>query len=79
MSTTEKRNVPRQITRLKEVWQELEYAQRRSLELRTGLSYDKPDPDADRRAQIQELESLYEAPAHDATLAPREMPPANAR
>lgn len=79
MSTSGKGRVVRAITGLKELWQELDYAQRRSLELRTGLSFDKPDRDASTRAEIHELESLYDLPAHDATPAPGEMPPANTR
>jgi hypothetical protein len=78
MITTEKRNIPRRITRLKEVWQELDYAQRRALELRMGLSFDT-DPDAASQAEIQELESLYELPAHDVSPALGERPSANAR
>lgn len=63
MSTTPKRNVSRSITRIKEVWRELDNAQRRSLELRTGLAFDRPARDARSRAEIQELESLYDLPA----------------
>jgi hypothetical protein len=79
MSTTKKGRVVGAITRLKQLWQELDYAQRRSLELRTGLSFDKPDADASSRAEIRELESLYDLPAHDASQASGEMPQANIR
>jgi hypothetical protein len=79
MSTTPKRNVSRSITRIKEVWRELDYAQRRSLELRTGLSFDKPVRDARSRADIEELESLYDLPAYDPISARREMAQSNAR
>ncbi|HZO78559.1 MAG TPA: hypothetical protein VFB39_10990 [Solirubrobacteraceae bacterium] len=76
MSTTPKRNVSRSITRIKEVWRELDYAQRRSLELRTGLSFDKPVRDA---RSIQELESLYDLPAYDPIPARSAMAQSNAQ
>ncbi len=76
MSTTPKRNVSRSITRIKEVWRELDYAQRRSLELRTGLSLDRPVRDA---RSIQELESLYDLPAYDPIPARSAMAQSNAQ
>ena len=78
MSTTPKRNVSRSITRIKEVWRELDYAQRRSFELRTGLSFDKPVRDARSRAEIQQLESLYDLPAYDPISTRSEMAQSNA-
>lgn len=80
MSTNTNRNVPHAITRLKEVWRELDYAQRRSLELRTGLSFDKPVSDPPiRRAEVEQLEALYNLPAaHEDVAAWTAAPPANA-
>ena len=63
MNTTSNRNAPHAITRLREVWREIGYAQRRSFELRTGLSFDKPVSDRIRRAEIEQLEALYNLPA----------------
>lgn len=80
MSTTSNRNVPRAITRLREVWRELDRAQRRSLELRTGLSFDKPVSDRIRRAEIEQLEALYNMPAgHEDVPAWTAVPQAKAR
>ena len=63
MNTTTPHRVVRTIARLRDLWLELNYAQRRSLELRTGLSFEKPVRDRIRRAEIQELEALYNLPA----------------
>ena len=80
MSTPVKRNVPRSITRIRKVWRELDYAQRRSLELRTGLSFDKPSSDPAQREEIDQLEALYNLPAaHEDVRARAAVPPANAR
>lgn len=80
MNATSTRNVPRAISRLREMWRELAYAQRRSLELRTGLSFDKPVSDRIRRAEIEQLEALYNMPAADEDVpAWSAVPQANAR
>jgi hypothetical protein len=49
----------RQIKRIKEIWSDLDYAQRRAFEIRTGV------PVIERRARIarsaEDLERLYAA------------------
>lgn len=80
MTTTGNRNFSRAITRLSAVWRELDYAQRRSLELRTGLSLHTTAFDRIRRAEIEQLEALYNMPAaHEGAPAWTAVPPANAR
>jgi hypothetical protein len=79
MSTTGRRRPIGAITRVKEIWQELDYAQRRSLELRTGISFDKPVSAGTSRAEIEELDALYDMPSHEEVPARTELPPANVR
>jgi hypothetical protein len=51
--------VARAIVQAKRVWEELDYAQRRLLEIRTGIPFGEDDKRARRRAEIDELEALY--------------------
>ncbi len=80
MNRTTTHRVARTIAHLKDLWRELDYAQRRSLELRTGLSFEKPVSDRILRAEIEQLEALYNLPAaHEDVPARIAGPPANAR
>ena len=79
MSTIGRRRVVGAITQLRGIWQELDYAQHRSLELRTGLSFERPARDATRDAEIEHLEALYDLPAHDEISPHTGRAPANAR
>ena len=54
-------NKTRNIGRLKEVWRELDYAQRRLLEIRTGVPFTKERSATGRRGD--ELETLYRLPS----------------
>jgi hypothetical protein len=64
--------MPRRILRLRRLFAELDYAQRRTLELRTGVSFTGPRPVSGRaQAQIARLESAWGTPAHpDAPCGP---------
>jgi hypothetical protein len=48
-------NIRRAFRRVKQTWSEMDYAQRRLFELRTGI----PVTDAGRRATIDKLERAY--------------------
>ncbi len=57
----------RMMRRIRRTWSELDYAQRRMFELRTGVKAIplQPWPDIPW-ANVSELEALYAAPAHQA-------------
>jgi hypothetical protein len=55
----------RMIARLRRSWAEMDDAQRRMFELRTGLSVRQTPGRADARPQIEELEALYALEAHE--------------
>lgn len=58
MSTTTGWRETQIITRLKELWAELDYAQRRLLEVRTGVPMLPPERPRSA-ASIEDLEALY--------------------
>jgi hypothetical protein len=58
MSTSASR-AGRAITRIRRTWAELDYAQRRLLEIRTGIPFSDDEKRARRWAEIDELEALY--------------------
>lgn len=47
------------IKRIRRTWSELDYAQRRLMEIRTGLELTKPDERRDVATTAEELEQLY--------------------
>jgi hypothetical protein len=47
------------ISSAKRIWNELDYAQRRSFELRTGVPLVKPEERRRLRGSAEELEELY--------------------
>ena len=55
--TTTTRHAPRRIARLKQAVTEMNYAQQRLFEIRTGI------PESRSRRQIEELEALFRAKA----------------
>ena len=55
------RRVGRIVERIRGTWSELEYAQRRMLEIQTGVPFDEPKRRRIAR-RVEELEALY---AHD--------------
>jgi hypothetical protein len=55
----------RSIARVRRLWAEMEYAQRRLFELRTGLLVRQTPGRAHVRPQIEELEALYALEAHE--------------
>jgi len=48
----------RVITSVKRIWDELDYAQRRSFELKTGVPVVKPGQRRRRRGTVDELDAL---------------------
>jgi len=59
MRTAREHRMSRTIGRLKEIWAELDYAQRRLLEIRTGVPLLAHTERASVRRTIDELEALY--------------------
>ena len=51
----------RAITSVRRMWAELDYAQRRLLEIRTGIPFGTERMHTRKRAEIDELEALYAA------------------
>lgn len=49
----------RRISRLKQLWVELDYVQRRVLENRTGVPFVTPEERRRSRARVSQLEYLY--------------------
>ena len=50
------------ISRVKRIAAELDYAQRRLLEIRTGVPFTRPEERRARRPTVQELEQMFAAP-----------------
>jgi hypothetical protein len=59
MSTTKTSHVRRAIARVKKVWAELDYANRRALEIRTGIPFRTPEERSRSLARVRALEYLY--------------------
>jgi hypothetical protein len=59
MQTATKSRARRTIDRARQIWSELDYAQRRLFEIRTGIRGTGPEIRAGVRRQIDELERLY--------------------
>jgi hypothetical protein len=57
-----KSRADRAVAWLRDIWVELDYAQRRMFELRTGIPPRQPPP---RRTPIDELETLYSLEARE--------------
>lgn len=51
--------VSRRIGRLRQLWSELDYVQRRVLENRTGVPFVTPEERRRSRARVAQLEYLY--------------------
>lgn len=62
--TTIKTSAQRTIVRLKAAWADMNYAQRRLLDIRVGL----PHEDSARDARTKELEALYRLQAREPRL-----------
>ncbi len=62
MRTTTRPRVSRIIAWLRDTWAELDYAQRRMIELNLAIPALRPPPD---RADVNELEALYALPARE--------------
>ena len=62
MRTTTKPRVSRIIAWLRDTWAELDYAQRRMIELNLAIPALRPPLD---RADVDELEGLYALPSRD--------------
>jgi hypothetical protein len=52
----------RTISRLKEVAADADYAQRRLLEIRTGVPFTRPEERRARRPTVADLEQMFAAP-----------------
>jgi hypothetical protein len=59
MKTVTESRLSRTINRLKQIWSELDYAQQRLFEIRTGIPASALEKRAKARAQIDELERVY--------------------
>ncbi len=59
MTTTSASRTGRVIGRAKKLWAELDYAQRRVLEIRTGVPLSTPEERRRSRRRISQLEYLY--------------------
>ncbi len=59
MRTAKHSHVSRALGRAKRIWSELDYAQRRLFELRTGVPSTTPERRPSLKARIDELERLY--------------------
>ena len=62
MRTTTKRRASRIIAWLRDTWAELDYAQRRMIELNLAIPALRPPRD---RADVDELEALYALPSRE--------------
>ena len=49
----------RKIARLKRLWAELDYAQRRTLEINTGVPFTTPDERRRSVLRVRQLDHLY--------------------
>jgi hypothetical protein len=66
MQATRSHKTRRMLRRVRSTWAELDYAQRRMFELRTGISAVPPQPWPETPwASVSELEALYAAPVHE--------------
>jgi hypothetical protein len=66
MQTTRSHHPRHMLRRVRSTWAELDYAQRRMFELRTGISAVPPQPWPDTPwANVSELEAVYAAPVHE--------------
>lgn len=54
----------RMLRRLKHLWSELDYAQRRMLEERTGIPFTEPHEHFRPASTVEELEALYVLEGH---------------
>jgi hypothetical protein len=59
MQTAANSRAKRAISRARRIWSELDYAQRRLFEIRTGVRATAPEMRASVRRQVEELERLY--------------------
>jgi hypothetical protein len=59
MRTASASRTGRTIQRAKELWSELDYAQRRMLEIRTGVPFITPEERRRSRLRVNQLEHLY--------------------
>ena len=59
MGTTSGSRARRTIGRMKRLWQELDYAQRRVLEINTGVPLTTPDERRGSLLRVRQLEFLY--------------------
>ncbi len=63
MSTMTMTRFGRAIRRLRQLWAELGYAQRRLFEIRTGISLRTAHESAEVRRKIDQLESAFASPS----------------
>jgi hypothetical protein len=66
------------IRRIKHTWGELDYAQRRLFEIRTGIPVTPEGERAQARAETRELEVLFAREHPDAQVTPAQVTPAPA-
>ena len=59
MATATTSGVRQTIKRVRRVWSELDYAQRRLFEIRTGVPVTEPDERSRPASTVEELEALY--------------------
>lgn len=59
MGTATGSRARRTIGRLKRLWRELDYAERRVLEIRTGVPFSTPEERRRSRLRVAQLEHLY--------------------
>jgi hypothetical protein len=59
MPTTRQSRVAGTFATVKRIWRELQYAQRRSMELKTGVPVLKPHERPRVRGSVEELEMLF--------------------
>ena len=64
MSITQQSRISRTFARLRQIWADLDYAQRRMLEIQTGSSGHMRSARSTSEAILAELESLYELDYH---------------
>ncbi len=59
MKTKSPSHISHVIGRIKSAWSEMDYAQRRMFEIRTGIPVEGPQPRRRPRPTVDELETLY--------------------
>ena len=65
MPATLRLRARRMIVRARRAWAEIDYAQRRMFEIRTGMSSSLTIAQAARSSHIEELEAAFALPARD--------------